>query len=359
MTSVSCFCLSSSAPPITARRSMSGTNNDQHHQTEYSIAVRFGHAVLEAGHTAIPNLVLRYYARLGVTTGELVFMTLCLQLKWSKDSPHPSLGLIAERMGVSRRQVRTYASSLRAKGLLVVEERTDPERGQLSSLYDFTPLINAVVHLEGGAGDAAGRKLPPWKYPSEGGRKSSSEGPRRNPSALQEDQEEEYSVMQSSRFTTFERKSAHARAGATPTSGAPASPLATGNPEALRELVRRRFPASPPPAPGCAPSQYLDRPYLDSLIRGVSQIFDDTDNLDANLVRAHRLQERYRLDEETFSQCVFRARSLVKERRLTRRGGSVRRPGAYFFTILEGLAAEANGHGSARKRLVPASESGG
>ena len=116
-------------------------------QPDYRISVRFGDAVLEAGHTSVPNLVLQHYAELSVSPGELVFMLLCLQHKWGRGNPHPSLGSIAGRMGVTRRQVRTYASRLKAKRLLTIEERSDPVRGQLSSLYDFTPFLDAVVRL--------------------------------------------------------------------------------------------------------------------------------------------------------------------------------------------------------------------
>ncbi len=308
-------------------------------QPDYSITVRFGSAVLEAGHTSIPNLVLEHYAELGVSTGELVFMTLCLQLKWSKGNPHPSLATIAQRMGVSRRQVRTYAAGLKARSLLTVEERIDPERGQLSSVYDFTPFLEAVVKLEDN------NRIPPGKDPSEGGRSFSSEGPGKDPSALKEDKEQEDKVMQSSRFTTFRKQDAPAHAMPAEAPGVSVALTASERrePVSMAELLRSRVqrPAPVPHEERTPPGRYAERPYLDSIIRGVSQIFGDETNTETNLVRAHRLQERYRLDEETFTQCVFRARSLVKERRLSRRGASLRRPGAYFFTILEDLANEA------------------
>jgi len=313
------------------------TSNDQ---LDYSITVRFGSAVLEAGHTAIPNLVLLHYADLGVTTGELVFMTLCLQFKWSKGNPHPSLATIAERMNISRRQVRTYAAGLRSKGLLTVEERLDSERGQLSSVYDFTPFLEAVVKREGDDG------IPPGKDPSYPARNKTSYPRRNDPSDLQEDKHQENKVMQSSRFTTFRKQDALAPAIPADNRDTvhPSPQTERREPSSLADIVRNRVPTpsierapSRPPKGG----RYAERSYLDSLIRGISQIFNDDENTGANIIRAHRLQERAGLDEETFSQCVFRARSLVKERRLRHRGDSVRRPGAYFFTILEDLANEA------------------
>lgn len=130
-------------------------------QPDYSIIVRFGSAVLEAGHTSIPTSSSCTTLSLG-HTGELVFMTLCRTLSGRKGNPHPSLATIAQRMGVSRRQVRTYAAGLKAKGLLRVDERVHPERGEPSSVYDFTPLLEAVVRLDGDDG------VPPGKDSSEG-----------------------------------------------------------------------------------------------------------------------------------------------------------------------------------------------
>src|SRR5215467_13534681 len=96
-----------------------------------SIAVRFGDEVLRAGFTAVPNLVLNYYAQLGITPSELVFIIHVWQHWWSRNDPYPSLRTIAEKMDVSRRQAQNYVQSLKAKNLLVVNERSDPEHGQI------------------------------------------------------------------------------------------------------------------------------------------------------------------------------------------------------------------------------------
>ena len=147
------------------------------------IVVRFGDRMLDAGHTAVPNLVLRHYARLGVTPAELVFVLEVWTFWWSERDPFPSLGTIADRMGISRRQARNYVHSLKERGHLAVTERSAPGRGQLTSEYDFGPFLDAVRKLDSKGNDP--RNDPSGGTPG----KEASEGPR-NSSSPEEDEEE-------------------------------------------------------------------------------------------------------------------------------------------------------------------------
>lgn len=106
-------------------------------QAGYSISVRFGDEILQAGFTAIPNLVLERYAALGVTPLELAFTIHVWHYWWNERDPYPALNTIAERMATSRRQVRRYVESLKEKGFLTVRERYVEGRGQVTSEYDF------------------------------------------------------------------------------------------------------------------------------------------------------------------------------------------------------------------------------
>ena len=110
------------------------------------LTVRFGDAILAAGHTAVPNLVLRYYAKLGISDGEMMFTLQVWSHWWTARDPHPSIQTIAARMGKKERQVQYYVQGLRDKGFLQVVDRFDPTQGgQLTSEYDYSPLIAAVV----------------------------------------------------------------------------------------------------------------------------------------------------------------------------------------------------------------------
>jgi hypothetical protein len=322
---------------------MQPTQPENHDQPDYSIVVRFGSAVLEAGHTSVPNLVLAHYAALRVTSGELVFMLLCLQHKWSKGNPHPSLGTISRRMNVSRRQVRTYASGLRAKGLLTVEERSDPVRGQLSSVYDFTPFLDAVVRLETGATGT------PGKDSSEGGRKLSSEGPRKDSSDQKEDEEQEDAIASNSAKVYVESTGSEAASGrlqvARITRPVTSDPPRAGSTASVAEMMaariaaRRQASVDTVAVPEGATQLHNEPGYLASIVEQVSQDIGDTADIGSNVARSRRLMGRYDLEEAGFAVVILRAQALLKER--SRNGRRpVRRPGAYLFRIIEDLLIE-------------------
>lgn len=109
------------------------------------LTVRFGDEVLQRGHTAVPNLVMDYYARLGISPAEMLFTIHVWQHWWTARDPHPSLRTIAHKMSLSVRQAKRYVEALERKGFLNVVERFAPHGGQLTNEFDYSPLIRAVV----------------------------------------------------------------------------------------------------------------------------------------------------------------------------------------------------------------------
>lgn len=123
------------------------THESEGKTNPYQITVRFGNDILQAGFTAIPNLVLDHYGELGISASEMMFIIHVWQFWWTEKNPYPSLQIIADRMATSRRQVRRYTEGLKEKGLLRVLERHQPGFGQITSEYDFAPLIERVVAM--------------------------------------------------------------------------------------------------------------------------------------------------------------------------------------------------------------------
>jgi hypothetical protein len=117
------------------------------YQAPQRLSVRFGDDLLQEGFTAVPNLVLKYYRDLDILIQEMMFVIHIWQYWWSEKDPYPSLPAIATRMGISRRQAQNYVSSLKQKGYLITNERIDPELGQVTNEYDFSPLFQAVLQL--------------------------------------------------------------------------------------------------------------------------------------------------------------------------------------------------------------------
>lgn len=86
-----------------------------------TIRQRWGPAVRSGriGYTAVPNVLLRSQARLGLSSTEMVVVLNLLLHWWEPDDwPYPHPVHIATRMGVSRRTVERTLVALQTKGLV-------------------------------------------------------------------------------------------------------------------------------------------------------------------------------------------------------------------------------------------------
>lgn len=315
-----------------------------------AISVRFGDAVLEAGHTAIPNLALNHYAELGLTPAEMLFAIHVWQHWWTERNPYPSLGTVAARMGVSRRQVRSYVHNLKAKGYLVVNDRQAEGLGQVTNEYDFAPFIQAIVSCEE-------KQTHPGNDPSGGSPgKPSSVGPGKRTSS--EENEVQEDPAQASKRTREREDSSFEVVTSADRRLGPNGIRAEITPRgvvAIRELLRRidggaepspaprvartSLPPSRTSRPKAASSRSVTYPYLDSVIEAVTERLGDETHLASNLIQAHNLLAASQLPEADFVAAVFRAESLVNDRR---RGckTALRRRGAYFFSVLRNLLTQ-------------------
>ena len=121
---------------------------------QYRLDIRFDDELLEAGFTAIPNLLLQHYKELGLSDGQVLWVIHLLRFKWSKAAPHPRQGNIP--MACSEATRRKYARELRAAGLLFTrriyytnETAPKPElAGRLNALeYHLDSLFHNLIRL--------------------------------------------------------------------------------------------------------------------------------------------------------------------------------------------------------------------
>src|SRR5262249_47395070 len=124
-----------------------------------AITARFGDELLRDGYTAVPNLLLKYMAPLGLSFGELVLIEQVWYHWWFERLPYPSVETIARRMGLKERAARAIVKSLVDKTLLTKKPRFVRGLGQVASEWDFEPLLNALRGLD--------RRLNPEAYESE------------------------------------------------------------------------------------------------------------------------------------------------------------------------------------------------
>jgi hypothetical protein len=168
-------------------------NNQLNGSSDYgqNLVLKFGD-MMGAGFTVLPNILLKHQGLLGINSGELNFIAQIWFHWWSDKDAFPSMSTISKRMGVKDdKTVRRYSKSLQDKGYLVVRDRVSKIKGQLSSEYDFSPLIDRLNHLyaqeeaerlEQAAGDwvVLERQTTPLPKFGEGGLPIHGEGPSPN-----------------------------------------------------------------------------------------------------------------------------------------------------------------------------------
>ncbi len=108
---------------------------------------RFGATILQGGIAPVPTTLYFYQGELGLSAQEVWFVGYILAHKWDEDLPYPSLAKMAERSGMSRRNLLRIKDGLVGKGLLVLVPRFNVGGGQESNAYDFTALFEQLEYF--------------------------------------------------------------------------------------------------------------------------------------------------------------------------------------------------------------------
>lgn len=110
---------------------------------------KWGKQVMDLGFCIVPSLLLRAQQRLGLNPTQLaVLMQLCDF--WWDDArkPHPGKKRLAERLGLSERQVQRYIAELEQAGLVKRIERYAAHGGKMTNTYDLNGLVERLKKLE-------------------------------------------------------------------------------------------------------------------------------------------------------------------------------------------------------------------
>jgi DNA replication protein DnaD len=311
---------------------MTTTKNEK---PRYTISVRFGDDVLQAGHTTVPNLVLNHYAELGITAAEMMFTIHVWQYWWTEREPHPSLRTIAARMSVSRRQVGNYTSSLKRKGYLKVTERHSPSLGQVTSEYDFSPMFQAIVTRARATARSA--EATPMKNPSRGGRKDPSRAP------LNDSSTEEYEVTRKTKDKK-DQDNSNVRMNETEQT-THTTHQTTSRSRTVGEILEQT-PLSGLTTSSASPSTDQhgpERQAIASLVVDFARQLGDRAPLKSSTTRAYKLYEESGLDLKAFISCMYEARSVTQEYTASIKaagedptyGGYRKMKIPYFFAVLE------------------------
>lgn len=110
---------------------------------------KWGKAVIKVGFLIAPSLLFRAQGRLGLSPVQLVILLHMADAWWFKsDLPWPSKRTLADRLGLSERQVQRHLHDLEKAGFIKINARFAKNQGQLSNEYDLSGLVSKIKKLE-------------------------------------------------------------------------------------------------------------------------------------------------------------------------------------------------------------------
>ena len=115
--------------------------------SEFAIRKRWAGAVTsgETGFVAVPSLLLRSQARLGLTCVEVVVLANILMHWWKMSEwPYPRLSVIANRMTASSRTVQRAVQNLEDKGLMKRLPSEPLTTGRVVRRFDLSGLVERL-----------------------------------------------------------------------------------------------------------------------------------------------------------------------------------------------------------------------
>jgi DNA-binding transcriptional MocR family regulator len=110
---------------------------------------KWGVAVMKVGYCILPSILLRAQARLLINAQQMNVLLQLIEHWWTAEGKiYPSKDTIAERVGLSAKQVQRHIKVLEEKGLLRRIPRVLKMRGKTSNEYDLSGLVAKLKAIE-------------------------------------------------------------------------------------------------------------------------------------------------------------------------------------------------------------------
>lgn len=110
---------------------------------------KWGREVIEFGFCMVPSLLLQAQRRLGLNPTQLAILIQLSDFWWQHErKPYPSKATLAERLGLSPRQVQRHIAELESAALVKRRQQTASHGGKTTNIYDLDGLVNRLRELE-------------------------------------------------------------------------------------------------------------------------------------------------------------------------------------------------------------------
>ena len=119
---------------------------------------KWGVAVMKLGFCILPALLLRAQRRLGLSATQLALIVQLADFWWNDDKlPYPKKETLAERLGLSEKQIQRLIRGLEQRGYVQRHKRMT-KHGRTSNAYDLSGLVEKLAALAPEFAEAAAAK---------------------------------------------------------------------------------------------------------------------------------------------------------------------------------------------------------
>lgn len=112
-----------------------------------NITAAFGSDIVLEGNTGVPNLLLKYYSKLGITETEMMLIIQLIYLRNTALKKFPSDSDLAEIMTGERTKIKADIASLIEKGILGITQCYCEESDEIVATYTFEPLFEKISEI--------------------------------------------------------------------------------------------------------------------------------------------------------------------------------------------------------------------
>lgn len=126
------------------------TYNDRKAVKKYragNITAAFGADLLVTGSTSIPNLLLRYYSKMGISDSEMILLIQLFRLRIEQNNLFPKAAELSLCVNASSEQVQQMLKNLLAKEIIAIVEYYDYGQNTVVEGIDFEPLYEKISEL--------------------------------------------------------------------------------------------------------------------------------------------------------------------------------------------------------------------
>lgn len=132
---------------VTAKKSSDGVVVELGGTAKKRSEKKWGVVTMKPGFLLLPSILLRAQKRLGLNPSHINLILHLCDHWWSEESvPWPKKQTIADRMGISAKQVQRLAKDLEERGYINREARMT-HHGQTSNGYNLKGLVDALQKL--------------------------------------------------------------------------------------------------------------------------------------------------------------------------------------------------------------------